>query len=848
MNVLLFLGLVPAAEPVPAFAGRPLTEWVKDLAAEDLLVREEAVEVLADAGPAARAAAPALEKLAREGPPALRLRAALALRRVAGKNALAVELLAQGLRLAPSAEARVQALTTLQQLSADAEPAVPAVLEWVDAAEPAVRGQALNVLRAIGPAAVPAVFEGLENKDVRRRRRAALALGSISHLVRDRTPVLRRRLADEDLAVRAACARILWGFADTSKPVQEALADAVANGDADLRRETFTAATSILDSLRTPAVRPIVEGAIKDPDLGLRLRAAEVLFRIDGKAEPVLPVFLEGLRSKDNALRTQALAGLSTLGPKAAPAVPVLIERLQATAEYDFQLAQTLARIGPAAAGPLVDLLTSPNADPALVQAVTNVLNTMGPAAASKVLPLIGHASPQVRRMACQVIGNSGTPPATAVGPLIERLGDTDAEVRRQALAALGRFGPAASAAVPKVIGFCKDPQPAVRSVGLYTLEAIGAQDPAVVPVALAALKDEVVMVRAHGLLLLSAANPDHPDLVPEAVRLIKDQPPNLLGLNVLQRVGPGAGKAVPALVEWLRTEPAPGTRNAIAFTLGRIGPAARAAVPDLVDLLRDRDPAARRTLLEAVRSIGGADHRKLVPVLLGLVRDNQDTVLDVALNLLGEQGPAAAEAVPILLDELRKPQGGRYLDAARALAGIAPERARKEGVPLVEKLLQEGPNQVFGARVTCLLDPDHKEATKILRRALRDRNPGSWYTRKEAAEAVADVGPAFRDAAPELEDVLEDKNPDVRLSAAWATWRAARDVDAAVPVLVDLLEPSKPIAVRHQAMRRLKDLGPAAKEARSALRQMRTDPDPYLRQLAAEIVRRIDSAMRKSE
>jgi HEAT repeat protein len=150
------------------------------------------------------------------------------------------------------------------------------------------------------------------------------------------------------------------------------------------------------------------------------------------------------------------------------------------------------------------------------------------------------------------------------------------------------------------------------------------------------------------------------------------------------------------------------------------------------------------------------------------------------------------------------------------------------------------GADPLEGSKV---LDPEHPEATRLLRRALRNRNPNEWYTRKQAAEAVADLGPAFRDAAAELEDVLRDKNPDVRLSAAGAMWRVSQDANVVVPVLLDLLKPAQTLYVRHRALHLLKEMGPAAREARSALREMRTDPDPSLCQQAAEIVRRLNAA-----
>jgi HEAT repeat protein len=568
-----------------------------------------------------------------------------------------------------------------------------------------------------------------------------------------------------------------------------------------------------------------------------------VLARLGDKPETVLPVLLEGLAQRDPAVRSQALAALNFLGPKAAPAVPALIEHLKAANGGNmYELYQVFPRIGPAAVGPLVDLLTAPKADPQMVQAVTLILNTMGPAAGPKVLPLLKHDDPRVRGMACQIVGNSRATPATAVPRLMECLTDADAGVRSQALGALSHFGPDARQAVPKVIPFARDPQPAVRTTCLHTLEAIGADDPTVEPVALAALKDDVNMVRSHALLLLSAANPRHPDLVAEALKLFQGPPANPLGLEVLRRLGPGAAKAVPALAEALRTEPNLHTRTQLASALGAIGPAARAATPALIDLLREREFNTRQVALQALQAIGGADAAKLVPALVIVIREGQDYVRGLALDLLGEQGPAAAEAVPMLLQELARPQWANHLWAARALGKIDPERARKEGAPLLEKWLKAGPDQIRNARAVCLLNPDHKEASTILRRALRSHNPGQWYFRAQAAEAVGDVGARFRDAAPELDDALRDKVPNVRVAAADALWKVSGDAEAVVPVLVELLKPANPPPVRYAALQKLREMGPAAKEARPALRELRADADQYLRQTAGEVVRRLDT------
>src|SRR5262245_55354907 len=72
-----------AAPPVPVLhAGRPLQAWLADLDDADLLIREEAIEVLGQVGPRAKAALPKLRAYLKDENRPLRTRAALALWRI----------------------------------------------------------------------------------------------------------------------------------------------------------------------------------------------------------------------------------------------------------------------------------------------------------------------------------------------------------------------------------------------------------------------------------------------------------------------------------------------------------------------------------------------------------------------------------------------------------------------------------------------------------------------------------------------------------------------------------------------------------------------------------------------
>jgi HEAT repeat protein len=846
MTTLLFLAVVLAGPSEgPVLSGRPLADWVRDLTDHDPLVREEAVEVLAQAGQAAKDAAPRLEKMAHDEPLPLRLRAAVALWRITGKNGPAVEALGETLRRSRSLAARRAALNDLRQLGPAAAAAVPVLLELLDDPETSLRTDAQGALGSIGVPAVTAAVERLGDKEVRVRRRAARAVASLSHLARESAADLKKHLADEDLTVRAGCARVLWYNGDFSAPVLDALAAAVRDGSNELRQETFAGVTSILDPPRMKALRPVVEAGLKGPDALTRMRAAQVMYLIDHKADDVLPILIKGLEDRRREVWSAAALSVGKLGPAGAPALPALVRLAASTDEvFSFELQEAFAGIGPAAVGPLVEFAGDPKAPQQQIQKASILLTRLGPTAAPKLLPLLDHQNPALRQLACNVLGNAPGEARRVVPRLAERLKDDNLGVRMTALNALSHFGPAGRAAVPQVIESFKaaDTPDHVRFLCLSVLAQIGAADPAVKELAVGALDNSNAMTRAHAIVLLQAIDPRHPEILPRALKALDDPTGRYVALQVLQRMGPAAAPAVEAMRERLRKDPNIYVRMQIATALADIGPAARAAAPDLIDLLKERGAGSRQNVLQALRRLGGADPAKLIPVLLDLARQEQGYVRGQVLDALGEQGPAAAEAVPLLLDELRKSQGGLYEQAARALGRIAPERARKDGLPLVERWSQPGPNELFGARLKCLLDPRHKQAMMLLRRTVRRNDPGRWFERQQAADALGALGPAARDAAPELDEAMRDKQAQVRLSAAFALWRVnPKEPEPAVRVLVKLLASEQPQYVRQLTIQRLQEMGPAARAALPALREMRTSADQILRQLSEAAVRAID-------
>jgi HEAT repeat protein len=144
--------------------------------------RKKAILALGKAGPAAKAAAPALAELMRRGSGDLRRLAAEALASVrpAAKPS-AVVALREALR-DPDPQERREAAEALRRIAPGSETMLPVLVQLLDDESSRVCAEAADALGEMGPAAkaaAPALAGALKNSDLYARWRAAVALRAI---------------------------------------------------------------------------------------------------------------------------------------------------------------------------------------------------------------------------------------------------------------------------------------------------------------------------------------------------------------------------------------------------------------------------------------------------------------------------------------------------------------------------------------------------------------------------------------------------------------------------------------------------------------------------------------------
>jgi HEAT repeat protein len=262
--------------------------------------------------------------------------------------------------------------------------------------------------------------------------------------------------------------------------------------------------------------------------------------------------------------------------------------------------------------------------------------------------------------------------------------------------------------------------------------------------------------------------------------------------------------------------------------------------------------PQTRQEAVQAVTALGPAA-ADAVPGLLDLLQDDATTIRLGALAALGQIGPAAKDAVPTLLAALSDtdPQFrgtavqalGRVGGGEQAAIGIARVLVR-EGAnlhPAIEALRRLGPAAVPAlptltdgwaerdartreaiAQVLGALGP---AAAAPLAKAITDPDA---RVRHRAVQAFKEIGPKAAAALPDLRAALAGTTAvDVRVGLVQAVGVLGPD---AVPVLVEVVSGRDATQVKLIAVHALQNYGPEAAAAVPVLigaLQDRTLADP---------------------
>lgn len=623
---------------------------------------------------------------------------------------------------------------------------------------------------------------------------------------------------------------------------------ALSSEDEDVRLDAIDALRDMGVAAR--GAQPALIGLLDDPDEYVRTAAADLLLRLGGDVELVLPL----LENSEQSVQLAIARSLLVDGRKPEAAIPVLVflatdgdDWVYADETFGAFSAGLARRTAPA----LLEIIkTEDDAD--IRSCAHNALQSMdaiGPEHVPLLVSMLRHPRNDVRDMAAERLAWLQKDAEAAVPALRAALEDDDATVRVQAALALSSFDATHDTAVNVLREIMHGGPREARLAAVNGLRII--HIPELVPQLIAGLadSDQKIVARRSEMAVTALG----PAVVPELVAMVEGRDLNRYAYyqwvriaRVLGQFGNEDEDVTNALLS-LSHDADPDVQKEAVNSLGQIA-ANEAASARLVELLESPDaevrrvaagalrtttppsafdtvrPALRDRLLDddphvrvaAARSLGslGEDATVYLPVLEELLSHKDGTVVEEVLRAYQELGPRAKPSIPHLIDALNTDAYVAAGFGAYDLCQSVPWAIAAIGAPAVPALIEvlDDPDPLVrghAAETLGLIGADAAPAVPALVKHLSDE--GQWTASMGdmgfrqtvgavAAEALGGIGPAAKEAVPALSQRLEVIKQDElypedaailaqTLSAADALGRIGRDAASAVPALWKVVE-----------------------------------------------------------
>jgi len=658
-----------------------------------------------------------------------------------------------------------------------------------------------RALGRFGPARgglVPALIACTKDADEDVRKDAVALLGDIGQEVREVQAALTEALYDSRAEVRAVAAREMRNvWAGHIYPLAPTL-EALRHDDPDVRGAArsglfrrYRSARSPFDEHDARAEVPALAEALGDPRADIRDVVALCLWSIGPrKARAAIPALGRALGDPDEHVRLHAASALLLIDPTNRPARSLLAGALPKLCE-GAKGPPGGRRMGLFSWMVLIMNGGMPGPGSPTVGLPADIFPILGKDAAP-ALPILVD-SLHVWNTRSYTDDKRGPVTATlvqigpdALPPLLAALDDDDPDFRDNVALAVGAFAPKAKAAVPALVAAMAIPK-------------------------------------------------DRPGRRPRPVPNVPGRRSLIGPLDALARFGPVAEPAVPAIVELLGGAEAADFQPVAIKTLGAIGPGASRAVPALVARLRDR--WLGREAADALARIGPAARPALAAAMTG---PDPLTRISAAGALL-KIDPTDRAARALLADRLR----GTPEDRIGAAVALADAGAGPDGTAVVAALLEasrrhlpreEWPVRISYLQATWRVDPGDRAAREALAECLHVMHP---YYLRTTLDSFGYLGPRARPALPLVREALGDGDPYARIAAVQALARIDPASPATVRVLIPLLGDGDRFVRAHVASA-LGDFGSAARSAVPALEAALADGDVAVRETGAEALEKI--------
>jgi outer membrane protein assembly factor BamB/HEAT repeat protein len=195
---------------------------------------------------------------------------------------------------------------------------LPLLKRLLDSPDDDLHVVTLEIIRRIGPPAIPLLVDLLRDQRVSIRRDAVDALIDLSPHTEGIQAALIRTLRDEDAQVAGDAARALGSLGHRASPSVRALVTTLSHSDPYVRVYAAEALASI--GPKAAAATDDLARALGDPVPGVRWAACEALSGIGPAASSAVPRLIEALDDEFLYVRIFAAGALGSMGPKAQAA------------------------------------------------------------------------------------------------------------------------------------------------------------------------------------------------------------------------------------------------------------------------------------------------------------------------------------------------------------------------------------------------------------------------------------------------------------------------------------------------------------------------------------------------
>jgi len=481
------------------------------------------------------------------------------------------------------------------------------------------------------------------------------------------------------------------------------------------------------------------------------------------------------------------------------------------------------------------------------------------------LLEMLAQGDVQARRLAVRILGGFYRSTGSTRPVLLGALADVDTMVRDEAAVALGRMRPEPGVTLPALVQALASQQVKIRRqavgglrMGLAVVQdeerfadTIAADREALLAGVMTALKDPDERVVVPAIKLAGALGPLAGGVVPTLLRILEsgqESSAALTAVSALERIGPAARAAIPALadalrtgvrirpyaaraltaiapgeteiagpafVQALRTWSAPAASRELAILTAAIGPELlRFIIESLSAHLREESATSRITAAVALENLG-ARAVDAVPVLVQALSDRDAGVRVASARALGQMGSLATEAVPALNQAISDDDHAVRFAAYDAILKVAP--AEVDQIEVLVEMLRTGDagERARAARVLTKIGPNAGEAVPALMEALQD---DFGQVRVDAAVALGAMGAVARPATAALMKVLKSEDTALHMSVQGALYNLWRESSGRIPGVLEALSDSNE-DVRLRALQVIQRLGPRGLWAVPALR-----------------------------